>query len=265
MANILAFGYQRVAKMNPSISNAYLQVLTCLLGLIPVDSIEAPAKPLRDEDNDDLDDLEWRTEELPGSPSKSPRNTSSNTALDSRIMKWLSLAHDNNHLNDILGSIVPASSTKDELSNVLSAAAIGDITLFLLNLITLFPSHKINILSNLMYYKFGSTGRNAPMLGSTQSGGKFFGISIIKIFLDSFMSTQLYRQLLHSMQQDTPLSVQLVLDPGHAKAWNLLAFISELYCQILVTMGDDEFHDDSKNPISLPSVITLSSIVRVSP
>ncbi|GJJ77422.1 ubiquitin-protein ligase E3 C [Entomortierella parvispora] len=260
MANILAFGYQRVAKMSTAVSNAYLQVLTCLLGLIPVDSIEAPAKPQRDEDNDDLDDLEWRTEELPGSPSKSPRNTSSNTALDSRVMKWLSLAHDNSHLNDILGSIVPASSTKDDPSDILSTAAIGDITLFLLNLITLFPSHKINILSNLMYFKFGSTGRKSS--ASTQSGGKFFGISIIKIFLDAFMSTQLYQQLLQSMQQDTPLSVQLVLDPGHAKAWNLLAFVSELYCQILVTMGDDEFHDDSKNPISLSSVITLSSIVR---
>lgn len=268
LANILAFAYQRVSKMSPSISNAYLRVLTCLLGLIPLDSIEAPAKPQKVGDDDDLDDLEWRSEELPGSPSKASSSVSSNTHVDPKIMKWLSLAHDSNHLNDILGSISPSTSSGDEDSVMLSATATGDITQFLLSLITLFPSHKINILSNLMYFKFGG-GRtkgpaSGPGPGSTQKGRRFFGISIIKIFLDAFMSTPLYDQLHRSMQQGTPLSVQLVLDQDHVKSWNLLAFVSELYCQILVTMGDDEFHDDSRNPIGLSSVITLSSIVRVS-
>ncbi|KAG0051397.1 hypothetical protein BGZ83_003820 [Gryganskiella cystojenkinii] len=217
LANILAFGYQRVARMTPVISNAYLKVLTYLLGLIPLDYIETPAKPVKGEDEDDLDDLEWQ----------------------------------------------PTSSDKDGSSDVLSIAAIGEITQFLLSLITLFPSHKINILSNLMYFKFGGKYKTASSTpGSSPVNGKSFGISIIKIFLDAFTSTTLYNQLLRSMQQDTPLSVELVLDQSHAKAWNLLAFVSELYCQILVTMGDDEFHDESRNPISLPSVITLSSIAR---
>ncbi|KAF9549865.1 hypothetical protein EC957_002436 [Mortierella hygrophila] len=264
LANILAFGYQRVAKMSPAVSNAYLHVLTALLGLVPRDSIESASKRAADDD-EDMDDIEWRSENLPGSSPKSP--SSSTAKLDPRMMKWLSLAYDSNHLNDILGSIeksspvatTPTGATQD----VLSADSIGEITHLLLNLITLFPSHKINILSNLMYFKFGSKTKTIAGSGTAQgSSGKVFSVSIIKIFLDAFTSTKLYDQLLQSMQRDTPLSVQLVMDQSHAKAWNLLAFIAELYCQILVTMGDDEFYDETRNPIGLQSVVTLASVVR---
>ncbi|CAO3574093.1 unnamed protein product [Mortierella alpina] len=260
VANVLAFCYQRVPKMSPAVSKAYLRVLTILLGKIPQDSIESPSKLVAADEDEDMDDIEWRSEELPGSLAVS---AASNAKLDPKIMKWLSLAHDSNHLNDILGSVAP-SGPEAAAQEVFSAESIGEITQLLLNLITLFPSHKINILSNLMYFKFG--GKSKPASGggaaSAGGGGKFFGISIIKIFMDAFMSTPLYEQLLQSMQRDTPLSVQSVVDPAHAKAWTLLAFVSELYCQILVTMGDDEFHDEARNPISLPSVITLSSVVR---
>lgn len=265
LANILAFGYQRVAKMSPSVSNAYLHVLTALLGLVPRGSIESASKRAADDD-EDMDDVEWRSETLPGSSPKSPP---SSAKLDPRMMKWLSLAYDSNHLNDILGSIEKSSSAATTptgaTQDVLSADSIGEITHLLLNLITLFPSHKINILSNLMYFKFGSKAKTIAGSGSAQAPiGKVFSVSIIKIFLDAFTSTNLYDQLLQSMQRDTPLSVQLVMDQSHAKAWNLLAFVAELYCQILVTMGDDEFYDETRNPISLQSVITLASIVRVS-
>ncbi|KAF9567255.1 hypothetical protein EC968_003459 [Mortierella alpina] len=260
VANVLAFCYQRVPKMSPAVSNAYLRVLTTLLGKIPQDSIESPSKLATADEDEDMDDIEWRSEELPGSPAVSAASTAK---LDSKIMKWLSLAHDSNHLNDILGSVVPSGSEAG-VQEVFSTESIGEITQLLLNLITLFPSHKINILSNLMYFKFGGKSKPATGTGaaSVGGGGKFFGISIIKIFMDAFMSTPLYEQLLQSMQRDTPLSVQSVLDPAYAKAWTLLAFVSELYCQILVTMGDDEFYDEARNPISLPSVITLSSVVR---
>ncbi|KAG0212100.1 hypothetical protein BGX28_006861 [Mortierella sp. GBA30] len=258
VANLLAFAYQRVSKMNPAVSNAYLRVLTILLGMIPQDSIESATKRAAGDEDEDMDDVEWRSEELPGS---SPNLAASTAKVDPKIMKWLSLAHDSSHLNDILGSIEPSSS-KAATQEILTSESIGEITQLLLNLVTLFPSHKINILSSLMYFKFGSKSKAASGSGASQSAGKFLGISIIKIFLDAFMSTALYEQLLQSMQRDTPLSVQSVLDPAHAKAWSLLAFVSELYCQILVTMGDDEFHDEARNPISIPSVITLSSVVR---
>ncbi|KAG0011117.1 hypothetical protein BGZ80_000937 [Entomortierella chlamydospora] len=256
VANILAFCYQRVSRMSPAVSSAYLRALTILLGMIPQDSIERAPKRAANDD-EDMDDIEWRSEELPGA-TQSPTSSSNSTNLDPRILKWLSLAHDSNHLNDILGSIEPSSTPSDTQQEVLSTESVGQITQLLLNLITLFPSHKINILSNLMYFRFGGKVKQVSNPGS----GKFFGISIIKIFLDAFMGTALYGQLLRSMEKDKQLSVQLVLDPAHEKSWSLLAFVSELYCQILVTMGDDEFHDESRNPISLSSVITLSSIVR---
>ncbi|KAF9390781.1 hypothetical protein BGX21_011385 [Mortierella sp. AD011] len=256
VANILAFCYQRVSRMSPAVSSAYLRTLTILLGMIPQDSIEhAPKRTANDDE--DMDDIEWRSEELPGA-TQSPTSSSDSTNLDPRILKWLSLAHDSNHLNDILGSIESSSTPSDTQQEVLSTESVGQITQLLLNLITLFPSHKINILSNLMYFRFGGKVKQISNPGS----GKFFGISIIKIFLDAFMGTALYGQLLRSMEKDKQLSVQLVLDPIHEKSWSLLAFVSELYCQILVTMGDDEFHDESRNPISLSSVTTLSSIVR---
>lgn len=266
LANILAFGYQRVAKMSPAVSNAYLYVLTALLGLVPRDSIESASKRAADDD-EDMDDIEWRSEDLPGSSPKSP--PLSTAKLDLRMMKWLSLAYDSNHLNDILGSIEKTSSVATTptgaTQDVLSADSVGEITHLLLNLITLFPSHKINILSNLMYFKFGSKAKTIAGSGTAQvPSGKVFSVSIIKIFLDAFTTTNLYDQLLQSMQRDTPLSVQLVMDQSHAKAWNLLAFVAELYCQILVTMGDDEFYDETRNPIGLQSVITLASVVRVS-
>ncbi|KAF9204758.1 hypothetical protein BGZ49_004916 [Haplosporangium sp. Z 27] len=248
-ANILAFCYQRVGKMSPSISSAYLRVLNILIGLIPRDSIEQrPSQVINDDE--DMDDIEWRLEELPGTSSSSTNSTN----LDPRILKWLSLAHDSNHLNDILGSFQPTQNGAQQ--EILSTEALGQITQLLLNLITLFPSHKISILSNLMYFKFGGQGKH------DLENGKVFGISIIKIFLDAFIATPLYDILIHSMKQNTPLNVQAVLEPAHEKSWSLLAFISELYCQILVTMGDDEFHDEARNPISLRSVITLSSVAR---
>ncbi|KAF8937444.1 hypothetical protein BGZ58_002708 [Dissophora ornata] len=259
VANILAFGYQRVAKMSPVVSSAYLHVLTILLGMIPQDSIESPSKST-DGDDEDMDDIEWRSEELPGSSLKSPSPSSSTAMLDPRIMKWLSLAYDSNHINDILGSVEPSSPSDSPADGqkVLSAESIGEITQLLLNLITLFPSHKINILSSLVYFRFGGKSKQAAGSG----GGKFFGISIIKIFLDAFMSTTLYDQLALWMKRNIQLSIELVHDPKHERAWSLLAFVSELYCQVLVTMGDDEFHDEAKNPIGLPSVITLASVVR---
>ncbi|KAG0372985.1 hypothetical protein BGX24_012320 [Mortierella sp. AD032] len=264
LANILAFGYQRVAKMSPTVSNAYLHVLTTLLGLVPRDSIESASKHAVDDD-EDMDDIEWRSEDLPGSSPKSP--SLSTAKLDTRMMKWLALAYDSNHLNDILGSIEKsttiATTATGNTQDILSAGSVGEITHLLLNLITLFPSHKINILSNLMYFKFGSKSKAISGAGAAQAtGGKALSVSIITIFLEAFTSTTLYEQLLQSMQRDTPLSVQLVMDQGHAKAWNLLAFVAELYCQILVTMGDDEFYDEKKNPIGLRSVVTLASVVR---
>lgn len=255
-ANVVAFSYQRVAKMTAVVSAAYLRVLTILLGLIPIDSLEKKKKRPVDED-EDMEDEDWKTEDLTAS---SPR---ASEGLDPRILKWLSLAYDSNHLNDILGSLEPTDASPD----VLTPESIGQITQLLLNLITVFPSHKIGILSNLMYFRFGSKTKHAP--GSSQDsqatslGGKFLGISIIKIFLDAFMSTSLYHDLLKSVQQDGLSSIQLVLDSVHANSWSLLAFISELYCQILATMGDDEFHDEARNPISISNVVSLSAVVRV--
>ncbi|KAG0322236.1 hypothetical protein BGZ99_003435 [Dissophora globulifera] len=262
VANVLAFGYQRVSKMSPTVSNAYLRVLTTLLGVIPQDSVELPPKGPDADDDEDMEDIEWRSEVLPGASPTLPNPSASTTKLDRRITKWLSIAYDSHHLNDILGSVEPSTTALSSSGSheILSTESVGEITQLLLNLITLFPSHKIGILSSLMYFRFGSKAKQTS--GSSSGGGKFFGISIIKIFLDAFMSTTLYDQLVRSMRQDTPLSVQLVLDPGHEKAWSLLAFVSELYCQILVTMGDDEFHDEARNPISLPSVITLASVAR---
>ncbi|KAF9109506.1 hypothetical protein BGX27_007547 [Mortierella sp. AM989] len=255
VANILAFCYQRIVRMNPAVSNAYLRVLTILLGMIPQDSIEQAPKAA--DDDEDMDDIEWRSEELPGTSNFSTPS-SFNTNIDPVVLKWLSLAHDSNHLNDILRSMESALTPNGVQGEVLSAESIGQITQLLLNLITLFPSHKINILSNLMYFRFGGKTR----LSASPGSGKFFGTSIIKIFLDAFMTTALYGQLIDSMKHDAPLSVELILNPAHEKSWSLLAFVSELYCQVLVTMGDDEFHDETRNQISLSSVITLSSVVK---
>ncbi|KAG0024830.1 hypothetical protein BGZ82_010341 [Podila clonocystis] len=145
VANIIAFSYQRVAKMTAIVSVSYLRVLTILLGLIPVDSLEKKKKGPVDED-EDMDDADWKAEELAGSSLRSP------AGLDPRIMRWLSLAYDNNHLNDMLGSLEPTDASLD----VLTPESIGQITQLLLNLITVFPSHKISILNNLMYFRFDS-------------------------------------------------------------------------------------------------------------
>ncbi|KAF9431813.1 hypothetical protein BGZ76_011669 [Entomortierella beljakovae] len=246
-------GRLRVTKMSSVVSNAYMRVITMLLGMIPLDSIEPPNKKSIDDD----EDMEWMSEGLPGTSQPSTGN------LDPRISKWLSLAYDSNHLNDILGSIGSTSP-----SGALSSESVSQITHLLLNLITLFPSHKINILSNLMYFRFGSKSKQSSSSSSSTESGKIFGVSIIKIFMDAFMATPLYGELVQSimnnstLRQDSPQSVQLVHSPAHGKSWSLLAFLSELYCQILVTMGDDEFHDDNRNPICLSNVTTLCSVVR---
>jgi hypothetical protein len=217
--------------------------------MIPQDSIEPP-----DTKADDDDDVEMEDER--GETTLDLHGASVSTKLDPRIMESLSLAHNKTLLRDILGSIEPSAAATGGTQEIFSAEAIGDITSLLLNLITLFPSHRKDILDSLVFFRFGKSKQ-------ASSYGKSFGISIIKIFLDAFMTTTLYSNLAQSMSTDTPLSTQLVLNSAHGKAWSLLAFVSELYCHILVTMGDDEFHDDARNPISLRCVITLSSVVRV--
>ncbi|KAG0341367.1 hypothetical protein BG004_006049 [Podila humilis] len=256
VANVIAFSYKRVNKMPSAVSAAYLHVLTALLGMIPMDSLEKKPKQPVDED-EDMEDSEWTSAALPGSlPVLAP-------GVDPKVLKWLSFAYDNNHLNDILGSLEPAQGS----SEILSPESIGQITQLLLNLITVFPSRKISILSNLMYFRFGGKTKQSLDLNTTTQQhspkiGKFYGISIIKIFLDAFINTALYQHLQKSTQRDNSSNILMVLDPIHTNAWGLLAFISELYCQILVTMGDDEFHDETRNPISVASVVGLSSIVR---
>ncbi|ORZ23850.1 hypothetical protein BCR41DRAFT_248053 [Lobosporangium transversale] len=260
VANILAFAYQRVANMAPTVSNAYLRVLTMLIGMIPQSLVDSVAKERAVDDDEGEDGMDWEVDESLG-PSSATDMQASAARLDPRIVKWLSLAYNSNHLNDILGSVEPSigTVTTDRTQEVFSSESIGQITQLLLNLITLFPSQKINILNNLIYFRFGSKPKQARSAGS----GRFFGISIIRIFLDAFTSTALYAQLAQPMQQDSLQKFQLALDSGHEKAWSLLAFVSELYCQILITMGDDEFHDETRNPISLSSVVALSSVVRV--
>ncbi|KAF9162979.1 hypothetical protein DFQ26_003070 [Actinomortierella ambigua] len=245
LANILAFGHGRINKMSLTTSGAYVRVLTALLGMVPTNLIEAPIVKTVNEDEDD-EDAEWRLETVPGS---SPKSSSTNGRLDPRMLKWLSLAHDINHLNNLLVAL--GSSTGGSFSEQL----LGDITQLLLNLITLFPSHKINILSSLMFFRFGiqqdSIGATVP------------GTSIIKIALDTFLTTNLYQQLPKTMQMaDTAARVVAIMDPQHTPAWGFMAIIAELYCQILVTMGDDEFHDSARNPIPLSSVVALSATVR---
>ncbi|KAG0234785.1 hypothetical protein BGW41_001008 [Actinomortierella wolfii] len=245
LANILAFGHGRVNKMNMTISNAYVRVLTSLLGMIPTNLIEAPVAKPADED-EDQDDAEWRLETVPGSAPQ----LSSNGRLCPRMLKWLSLAHDSNHLNNLFAAL--GSSTGGNFSEQL----LSDVTQLLLNLITLFPSQKINLLSSLMFFRFNI---NQP----DTAKASVQGISIIRIALDTFFTTKLYQQLSNAMQMaDTPARVMSIMDPQHTPAWGFMAIIAELYCQILVTMGDDEFHDSARNPIPLSSVVTLSTAAR---
>ncbi|KAG0089268.1 hypothetical protein BGZ92_005013 [Podila epicladia] len=111
--------------MTVGVSVSYLRVLTILLGLIPVDSLEKKKRQSVDED-EDMEDADWKEEELAGSSPRSPEG------LNPRIMRWLSLAYDNNHLNDMLGSLEPMDASLD----VLAKESIGQITQLLLNLIT---------------------------------------------------------------------------------------------------------------------------------
>ncbi|KAF9974745.1 hypothetical protein BGZ73_001800 [Actinomortierella ambigua] len=246
LANILAFGHGRVNKMTVATSRAYVRVLTALLGMVPSNIIEAPTVKAMDEDEDE-DDAEWRLETVPGS---SPKSSSSNGRLDPRMLKWLSLAHDSNHLNNLLAAF--GSSAGGSFSEHL----LGDVTQLLLNLITLFPSHKINILSSLMFFRFNPQQQDPAKTTLP-------GTSIVKIALDTFIATDLHQQLPKAMQMaDTPARILTITGPQHTPAWGFMAIIAELYCQILVTMGDDEFHDSARNPIPLSSVITLSTAVR---
>ncbi|KAF9580734.1 hypothetical protein BGW38_002499 [Lunasporangiospora selenospora] len=264
-ANIIAFSHQRVTKFGPAVSYAYLQVLTMLLGMIPQSQTNSIAKRF-DQDDEDMEEYEWNARESIESSQKSPTTASATSDLEKRVLKWLSVAYDYTHLNDIIASLelsTPDSSTSSTHAPLISES-IGAITQLFLNLITLFPAHKIGIMNNLMYFRFGKKRKlsTSGTDANTNSQGRFYGASIIKVFLETFTSTDLHAQLLRTSQKDSFISMQLLLDPSHSKAWALLAFISELYCQILVTMGDDEFHDETRNPISISNVVSLSSIVK---
>ncbi len=72
---------------------------------------------------------------------------------------------------------------------------------------------------------------------------------------------ELYRGYIRSSPLGRDDSPGSILDPANADAWPPFIFLADLYNQMLLTMGDDEFfgtNDSSRNPLSLDELKSLS-------
>ena len=72
---------------------------------------------------------------------------------------------------------------------------------------------------------------------------------------------ELYRGYIRSSPLGRDDSPGSILDPANADAWPPFIFLADLYNQMLLTMGDDEFfgtNDSSRNSLSLDELKSLS-------
>lgn len=55
----------------------------------------------------------------------------------------------------------------------------------------------------------------------------------------------------------------IYLDTAFSEQWGLFTLLCELFSRVLFTMGDDEFFDESKNPLKLSEIINMSICMKV--
>ncbi|GES88691.1 HECT-domain-containing protein [Rhizophagus clarus] len=148
--------------------------------------------------------------------------------IDPQILEGISVLFDKQHLASFFALMKAAKSL-----------ALLKISNFFVTLMIRWPTKKTELLNSIIYS--ASDNRSA-----------------ITLLWNTFKATDLARLLLNS--QSVPNGI--MTDLTFSEHWGLFTLLCELYSRVLFTMGDDEFFDESKNPLKLTEIINMSICMK---
>ena len=234
----------------------YLTVVQTLLDRMPVDSISTkrvePKKvaislaPITIDSSDDEEEEKSAARRKVGSTSKLDRDGDSEMgtlpttpafSLDSRTFSAIQYFASSAHLTAILA-----------LSTRFSASTRPALAAFLVSLLSSFPLRREDILNTIIF--------------ASSAAGERGGGLLRELWRGYVRSSTLGKQL-NSSERDRTSSVLGCLSDSTARGeWPALILLIELYSRCLLTLGDDEFFAQNKNPLSLDEVVGLTAIGR---
>ncbi|CAG8467468.1 14682_t:CDS:10 [Acaulospora morrowiae] len=202
----------------------FLAYLTVLQNL----SLQIPIRSLLDKSsaevivNDDDSDDDIITEGRP---------ETSLVKIDPVVLKRISYMFDRQYLISVF-----------EFSKDSNYATFLKVTNFLLTLMIRWPSKKTELLNNMTY-------------GALSTPEIRLSISLI---WEAFKKSDLANLLPTS--QSIPLNY--FTDSTYSEQWGMFALLCELFSQILLIMGDDEFFDEGRNPLRLSEIVDISTCLK---
>lgn len=185
-----------------------------------------------------LQDQDGDTEMSPLPPRAS---SSTHLTLDPRTLAFLATVHSREHLTSLLA-----------LSSRYSATSRPPLASFLLSLISTCPTKRDDIINVVMYSQVGGGGSAAGERG----GG------LLRELYRGYVRSGALSKLLANGAERSSAVVHALSDGTHAAEWSTLILLSELYSRCLLTLGDDEFFDPARSPLSLDEVVGLSGVLK---
>ena len=255
LANIAVLRTGRVSELSSGRALAgYLSLLQTLLDRIPVEVIstkrEEPKKipislaPITIDSSDD--GKEANEGRNVGSTSKLDRDGDSEMgsipappalSLDSRTFSAIQRLASSAHLTAIL-----------TLSTRFSASTRPSLAAFLVSLLSSFPLRREDILNIIIF--------------ASSTAGERGGGLLRELWRGYIRSSTLGKQLNSSERDRTSSVLGCLSDPTLRTEWPALILLIELYSRCLLTLGDDEFFAQNKNPLSLDEVVGLTAMGR---
>ncbi|KAI9001958.1 hypothetical protein BC832DRAFT_593809 [Gaertneriomyces semiglobifer] len=222
LANILAFGHQRVDKMSLDSVSAYISALQRVLQLVP-------APYLRELDEHSIPDAGDESADEIDEPMNGVE--SDQKPLDPRIRRWLMVLVNAGHL----GIICKSMWTHSEAPRNFMLMHTRRVANLIMSLFIRWPGRKTSV-SNILLFRSDESILSKLYAVIRQSSlfvALSGGASAMATFRDA------------SIRDD----------------WLVIVLLTELLSRVLLTMGDDEFFGKDP-PLPLSGIVELSSILK---
>ncbi|TRM60846.1 HECT-domain-containing protein [Schizophyllum amplum] len=224
LANLVTFTAPRYPALATAALSTYLRLLTALLNTLPVNALDPPS-PAKSNATPNNNATPWRHQDSDDSDSEEAVTQ----------VTVVSTFAPPPRLPDIDSRTLKRLQTLQDdkqLASLLAAtkahpAARPGLIAYLLALTTAWPATRERVLSTVLAHTGGTLVR------------------------------ELYRGYVRGSPLGREGSPGAVLDPTHAPAWPPLLLIADLYTQALLTMGDDEFFGEGRNPLTLDEVASF--------
>lgn len=274
LANLLAFTGKRVSSFpNGKVLSGYLTVLHTLLDRLPPSlfvvkkeaEMEEKGKGKEREviiieDSDDEEDLEavQRARERVGAAGAKDDDgdttmssatlplrptPAASLSLDPKIMSFLSTLASREHLSSLLA-----------LSTRFSSSTRPALAAFIISLLSTWHAKRDDVINTIMYSQVAVAGGGAA--AGERGGG------LLRELYRGYVRSGPLGKLLATGADRGYAVIQALGDVKLASDWATLILLSELYSRCLLTLGDDEFFDPKRNPLTLDEVVGLSGVLR---